>query len=376
VLAADSVGNLYGETRGGETVFVLPVSSDYSTETTLYTFNFNVGADPYVPTGGVTITPRDFVVGTTEFGGALDDGTIFNLGKIPDTTLTVRHAFYSRTMSPTDGAYPGSGLTPGLSHLYYGTAVSGGAGGPNSNGNGIVFEVSAEAADPHYRVIHRFINDGDGVAPTNARLAVDSQGRLYGTTTIGGTENLGAVFMLQKVDGHWQEQVIHSFQISGDLQNPVANVVVDTHGNLYGCAQGGAYFQGGVFRLTPPVEGGNTWQETILYSFGSQPNDPDAAGGYVSKGEFHRGSQGCGITIDPATGTIVGTSYEGGTDGRGTIFVLTPPPLGQSAWTETVGYSFSKNDPAGYHPVFSPLQIGSVYYGATSTIASIFAFTP
>jgi uncharacterized repeat protein (TIGR03803 family) len=40
-------------------------------------------------------------------------------------------------------------------------------------------------------------------------------------------------------------------------------------------------------------------------------------------------------------GAFYGTTYKGGDDGYGTIFKLTPPAKGKTAWTKTVLYSFT-----------------------------------
>jgi uncharacterized repeat protein (TIGR03803 family) len=40
-------------------------------------------------------------------------------------------------------------------------------------------------------------------------------------------------------------------------------------------------------------------------------------------------------------GALYGTTYYGGSGGAGTVFKLTPRATGQTAWTETVLYSFS-----------------------------------
>ena len=56
-----------------------------------------------------------------------------------------------------------------------------------------------------------------------------------------------------------------------------------------------------------------------------------------------------GLTFD-SNGALYGTTYFGGTLGFGTVFKLAPPALGNTAWTETVLYSF-KGGTDGYNLV-------------------------
>jgi hypothetical protein len=276
-------------------------------------------------------------------------------------------------MKPTDGNFAG-GVTPGLFNRYYGLTTYGGldSNADSGTGDGTLFYFVPSDTDPKYKVLWRFGGPGDGVNPTNANLAVDSQGRLYGVTAYGGANNLGTVFMLQYVDGGWQEQVIYSFQASTTLDLPTANVVLDAKGNLYGCAQGGTHNQGGLFRLTPPAQAGAAWSETVLYNFGDQLHDP--VGSYPDQSD--EVGSGCGIALNQATNLIVGTRYAGGFYSHGTIYTLTPPAAGQTAWTETVGYSFRNSSAGGDYPSTAPLQVGNTYYGGAGPEATIYAFTP
>jgi uncharacterized repeat protein (TIGR03803 family) len=366
LLAADSAGNLYGEGTGvASDIFELTASSGYVEEKVIFSFGQGGATEGVGPQGGVTLSPHNTLFGTTSSGGVYGYGTVFSLGRPRTPAFTPLHAFSGLMAKPGDGATPQSGLTPGFSGRYYGTTYLGG----NSSNSGSVFSVSGSATDPKYKVLHRFGDAGDGASPPPGRLAVDAEGRLYGVTTLGGANNYGTVFMMEHSNGGWQEQVIYSFQLANDVFAPSSNIVLDAVGNLYGCAKGGSHGRGGVFRLAPPAEGGGLWQETVLYNFGDQPNDPT-------------GVFGCGITIDPATDLIVGTSYFGGSYNRGTLFTLTPPTAGQTGWTEAVAHSFEGSSRNGAYPrdggrpEAPPVKVGATYYGGNSETGSIYGFTP
>lgn len=98
-----------------------------------------------------------------------------------------------------------------------------------------------------------------------------------------------------------------------------ANVVQDSEDNVYGCAQGGAHPQGGIFHLASPAQQGAAWTETVLYTFGVAPMDPVAVLGSAN--------EGCGIAIDPATGSSTEPAMAGvAQDTAPSIALLRPLP--------------------------------------------------
>ncbi len=365
VLAADAAGRLYVASVAGDGDIISlappPGGSGDWVARLIYEFGFAGPMGGLVPYGGVTLS-AGAILGTANGGGVYMNGTVYRLDGSPAVETTL-HAFDPYTKG-ADGNSSLSGLTEGLSKLFYGTCPGGGGIGGNGGG-GTVFAISASVSAPKYAILHRFGGAGDGATPQYGRLWVDAQGRLYGTTKLGGANGNGTVFMLQFINGGWQEQVLYSFQATNDLFQPVANVVLDASGNVYGCAQGGAYGQGGLFRLTPPATGGSPWVETILIDFGAHMNDPVATDG----------GEGCGITINPATTQLFGTSYAGGFYGKGTIFEVDPPANGKAQWTETLIHSFNGSARDGFHPIAPPLLVGTTYYGGTEK-GSIYAFVP
>jgi uncharacterized repeat protein (TIGR03803 family) len=148
-------------------------------------------------------------------------------------------------------------------------------------------------------------------------------------TRSGGQQ--GTVFKLTppaKGQTAWTEAVLYNFcsplDCSDGLQ-PYSSLIADKQGALYGTTQsGGSFFGGTVFKLTPPAKGQAAWTETVLYSFriGSDGQEPSA-----------------GLIADKQ-GALYSTTMAGGSSGGGTVFKLTPPAKGQTAWAETVLYSF------------------------------------
>ena len=129
-------GNFYGVTTsaGGNcspncgTVFKITPAGEL---TTLYTFCSQSGcADGNQPAAPLVQASDGNFYGTTELGGANNDGTIFKI--TPEGTLTTLHSF-----NGIDGAYPEGGLVQGLPGTFYGTTPSGGA-----NNEGTIFRLT------------------------------------------------------------------------------------------------------------------------------------------------------------------------------------------------------------------------------------------
>jgi uncharacterized repeat protein (TIGR03803 family) len=226
-------------------------------------------------------------------------------------TLDVVHNF----TGGSDGANPVDGFAIGPTGILYGTASAGGA-----SGLGVVFRV---AANGKMTTLHAFTGGTDGATP-NGHVIVGAKDTLYGTTTAGGASGSGTVFELKGT----KEKVLYGFAGGTDGADPQAELTMDVAGNLYGTtAAGGASGNGTVFELIAPQKKNGTWQEVVLYSFGTGTDGaaPDS-----------------GVTLD-AAGNIYGTTSLGGDQGYGTVFKLMPG----ATWTETILHSFQNADDGG-----------------------------
>lgn len=104
-----------------------------------------------------------------------------------------------------------------------------------------------------------FAFDGvDGQFPYG-NLTEDAGANLFGTTIDGGPYGSGTIFRVAP-DG--TQSVLYSFTGGKDGNEPVAGLIEDANGNLYGTTlDGGKYQLGTVFELAPDGT------ETVLYSF-------------------------------------------------------------------------------------------------------------
>ncbi len=255
-LIQDSSGNFYGTTafggsnhycgftkQGCGTVFKLDSAGN---ETVLH--SFKGGADGGIPEGGLILDAKGNLYGTTYGNGAAVPGTVFKLP--PSGKETVLHTF----RGGKDGENPAAGLVMDVSGNLYGTTS--GIGGGSL---GTVFKVSPTGKET---VLWTFKGPPDGAIPF-AGVIMDVAGNLYGTTYIGGDARCsdgqgggcGTVFELAR---NGKETVLHRFRGSDGL-NPVAGLLQDAKGNLYGTTEYGGhsssctlyYGCGVVFKLTP-----------------------------------------------------------------------------------------------------------------------------
>jgi len=253
----DGTSPLFGTTSEGGAqnkgiVYELSSGSSGWTTKVLHSFNPSGGVESAYP-GPLLVDSSGNLLGVTFLGGANGAGALYRLaaGTWKETTL---HNFCAE-LDCTDGNGGMGRLAMDAAGNIFGVAIDGGSGSncPEPNGCGVVFE---RAATGKYRVIYDFCskaNCRDGIEPA-AGLFLDAGGNLLGTTHIGGTANLGTVFMLTS-GSKWTEQVLHNFcseQMCSDGAAPVAPVIVDAHGNIYGTAsETGADGGGTVFELTP-----------------------------------------------------------------------------------------------------------------------------
>jgi uncharacterized repeat protein (TIGR03803 family) len=118
----------------------------------------------------------------------------------------------------------------------------------------------ATASAQVYKQLFSFNSTSVGIY-ANGSLVFDSAGNLYGTTQSGGpscstdSDGCGLVFELSPSGGGWSETILHAFT-GTDGSTPTAGVVFDSKGNLYGTTtNGGAYNKGAVFELSPTTSG-------------------------------------------------------------------------------------------------------------------------
>jgi hypothetical protein len=300
------------------------------TETVVHSFQSTSVFDGIAPYSGLVADKNGALYGTTADGGKYRAGTVYKL--VPPTSQgeawkqTILYAF----TGGSDGANPSGALVLRPAGKIYGTTQGGGG----SESCGVVYELAppTKLGNPWTQtVLYTFCSTaGDGEKPI-AGIISGEDGRLYGTTYKGGTSKAGNVFVVAPPahGSAWVEKVLCSFKAASDgtLPSP-GGLAMDTSGALYGVLQLSeqtGFNPGSVFQLVPPIGGRGPWTENVLYTFGAQGD----------------GDGPVGAPVFDQNGVLYGATFQGGQNGAGSVFALTPPGALGGPWTETVLYSFT-----------------------------------
>jgi len=265
-LIMDASGNLYGTADAGVfqsgVVFEL---TPFGTETVILAFN-----NPdygLLPSGGLVRDASGNFYGEALEGGYFkkhickQDGCGLVYQLTPSWSETVIYNFTGSTA----GGFPSGGLALDADGNFYGATFG---LGPKGHTSGSVFKVTPSGVET---LLHKFgASKSDGFINVPQRLVVDQGGNIYGTTDFGGVKGrlgkngncgrgCGTIF---EINASGVETILHTFKgyTQGDGAHPMAGLILDGKGNLYGTTNyGGLYGYGTIFQLTP------TGEETILY---------------------------------------------------------------------------------------------------------------
>jgi len=360
-LIVDASGNFYGVTLlGGAydigTVFELsPDGHGGWTEAVLYSFGSQTG-DGIQPTSGLVMDSKGNLYGTTEFGGANQTGTVFELSPASGGgwTESVIHTF--GPSGKGDGQYPASDLAFDAQGNMFGTTFAGGA---SSFGEGTLYELSPSSNGWTETILHSFPSSrNDGANPKTGVLVGKIQTHLYSSTTSGGAD--GTIYRLWFNNGQWVEKRINDNsgeQTGGDL-------VMDRHLNIYGASNNaGANGTGSLWEMVYHPNRMRSFR--LLYSFGA---DGSGDGTHPQSG-----------VIVGADGTVYGTTGFGGANNQGIVFALTKSENNQ--WEEKILYGFTGGNDGGA-PVGQLIQdtqgnlYGVGFGGGTHGGGVVFEVTP
>ena len=334
-------------------VLSLPYTSSAWAATKFKTLHRFKGKDGQSPYAGVILDAAGNLYGTTYLGGTLNVGTVFELTPTGDG-IWKENVLYSFSSDFNDGYFPAAGVTLDSAGNLYGTTSH----GIGTGGFGTVFGLTSNG-DRNWAETALYSFGTDEISPV-AALIFDSAGNLYGTTWDGGGYGCRTVFeLMPNGDGTWRGKDIHSFTCT-DGDHPDAGVIFDSAGNLYGTTEsGGDGWVRVVFKLRPQENG--SWMETVLHSFnGTNGKLP------LCRSDFR------------LKGNLYGTTQWGGTLNVGTVFELTPN--GRGSWRGRVLHSFNYRD--GFRPYANLIfdRSGNLYgtakYGGAYGFGAIFKLNP
>jgi uncharacterized repeat protein (TIGR03803 family) len=327
------------------------IASPASTFTTLHSFDNTDGANPNPATWLVQATNGN-LYGTTVAGGTISpgDGTVFKI--TPGGTLTTLYNFCSLS-GCTDGENP-QVLIQATNGDFYGTTVAGGANGSG----GTIFKITPAGTLTTLYSFCAQVGCPDGSYP--AALVQATNGDFYGITPRKGPLASGTIF---KITPSGTLTTVHGFCSETDCADGAfpAGLIQATDGDFYGLTEEeGAFGHGTVFKITA------SGTLTTIYSF--CPLSSCLNGGP----EF--GSAGL---IQASNGDFYGTTGQFGANGFGTVFRITP------TGTMKAIYSFCAEAgcPDGFFPTGLVQASDGNFYGATTEggangYGTIFKITP
>lgn len=247
----DGLAPLYSTTIAGGAnnagiVFSLtPTGNKWSLQT-LYNFCSASGcSDGGLPYAGVIVDPSGNLLGTTEYYGSNNAGVIYELSNTGGSwKQTVLYTFCSSSAC-SDGNGPFAGLARDASGNLYGTTYFGGA-----QNDGVVFEFSSAGAYSVLHDFCSESNCTDGSQPA-AAVTLDSSGNIFGTTGRGGDNNFGTIFKVAG-GTFKRLYSFCAQSGCADGGYPYGTPIFDTRGRLVGTTQyGGAMSLGEVYRIRP-----------------------------------------------------------------------------------------------------------------------------
>jgi uncharacterized repeat protein (TIGR03803 family) len=208
---------------------------------------------------------------------------------------------------------------------------------------------SLSLAAPTYQVLHDFTTKAAGVDPIGGVLPAPN-GNLYGVMLEGGSDGDGLAYALVPATGTGKPRqiVVHNFTGGSDGAFPLTGFAMNAAGVLFAGVDASGGGQGTLYSLTPTNKRGTTFTLASLFTFGGTNGDGPE-----------------GAPVIGADGALYGVTVFGGSTNFGTIWQLSPPAAGQTAWTQTVLGNFTGTN--GKFPQAGLIQgPGGVFYGTTT----------
>jgi uncharacterized repeat protein (TIGR03803 family) len=244
----------------------------------LYSFDDSGGI---LCTAGLVQGSNGILYGTTQLGGRSGLGTIFTVSSSGEISTLV-------SFTGANGSNPTAGVVQGADGALYGTTRTGGV-----NSRGTVFRVTPAGL---LTTISPFPGT-DAPSSPNAALVLGTDGNFYGTSSSGGTDDLGTIFKVTPAG--LGSTVVHFKGTNGS--RPMAGLFLANNGMFYGTTvQGGANNKGTIFAMTP------AGTLTTLVSFDGVNGEAPAAT----------------LTAAP-DGKLYGSTTKGGANNLGNVFSIT-----------------------------------------------------
>jgi len=335
VVAAN--GKVYGTVGGGANNNGVLFEYDPATSTYTKKFDF-ISANGSNPGSSLSLATNGKLYGLTQDGGSLSDGVLFEYDPA-SSTFTKKLDF-----NLTDGESPLGSLAQASNGKLYGTTNGGGA-----TGNGTLFEF--DPATAMYTKKVDFIGE-NGLSPEGS-LVLAANGKMYGMTSDGGTNNAGVLFEYDPATSVFIKKLDFNYTTTGG--NPNGSLVLAGNGKLYGMtAYGGVNDKGVIFEYDPAT---NIYTKKIDFSSG--------IGGYQPEGDL----------MQATNGKLFGMTRLGGTHDLGVIFEY---DIATNTITKKVDFTGANGSSPTGNLVQAPngKLYGVTERGGANTIGVLFEYDP
>ncbi len=380
-LSVSSNGLLYGMTSGGG-ANGSGVLFNYDPVGNVYTkkIDFAGTSNGSMPKGNLLQSSNGLQYGLTSTGGLHGKGVLFEYDAI-NNTLTKKIDF-----TTTDGGSAESTLIEYTDGTLYGTTQSGGV----FNG-GVLFQYN-----PVTTSYVKKLDFSDGAPRGSLLLAQD--GKMYGMTNNGG-EGEGTLFQFDPVTFNYSKKI--DFYAAPDGAEPTGSLTMGTDGKLYGTASmGGSYNKGILFQFDPVT---HTYTKKYDFKGGNDGSNPCGAliqatnglfyglttlgggslgeiyqydpvsGIYKKLQDLFDGNYPLGSLLQASNGKLYGMTYAGWPANNGTILEYDIP-------TDTCKVVHIFTGPEGKNPSGSLIQASdNMLYGVTElggAYGTLFQYNP
>jgi uncharacterized repeat protein (TIGR03803 family) len=337
-----SDGKLYGMTRygGANNVGVL-FQYDLATSTYTKKFDFAGVTNGVNPFGSLMQANDGKLYGMTYQGGSSNTGVLYQYD--PATSNYTKKLDFA---GATNGANPKGSLIQASDGKFYGMTSGGGA-----NNLGVLFQY--DPATSNYTKKLDFAGATNGANPKGSLMQA-SDGKLYGMTSTGGTNNMGVLFQYDPATSTYAK----TFDFAGATNGttPAGSLIQASDGKLYGMTYGGGVNGNGVlFQYDPATSTYIKKLDFDGFTYGSYPN---------------------GSLIQASNGKLYGMAFQGGASNLGVLFQYDPTT---STCTKKLDFAGATN---GANPDGSLMQAsnGKLYgmtsYGGTNNKGVLFQYDP
>jgi uncharacterized repeat protein (TIGR03803 family) len=289
-----SNGNFYGMARGvgdydPSILFEYNISTN--TFTNLVDFSDIVGEKPY---GSLLQATNGKLYGLTSEGGANYWGVLFEYD-LTTNTYTKKVDFNA---TGNGGVRPKGSLVQATNGKLYGMASESGA-----NNNGVIFEY--DIATNTYTKKIDFDATNDGSTPQYGSLIQATDGKFYGMSKYGGINSKGVIFEYDNVTNTITKR--HEFD-SDNGEYPYGSLIQMTNGKLYGMTFSGGTEDKGVLFEFDPVSSTFVNKYNFNSVFGNYPYGSlllaDDGKLYGMTSEGGQGHNGVIFSYDTTTSTV------------------------------------------------------------------------